>query len=232
MEAGVAAAAAAGQQGHASTGSRRRRRRAWERRRERLRALRDQPDLDAGSDEEAAPSEGLADSALELQLVEPAEPTLEAESGPMVRARRPRRRRASVEPLAEPVAEVEGAAEIPVPLVEPAPKRRARPKAPIAASAPVVEVDVPLPVEVAPAPKPRRTRAKSAASQPAAVSNDTPPQPTLAEPLSVAETLPLRRARAKPAPELANGVTANSAPPPAAKTGARRATRQSPTAGS
>ncbi len=117
IEGGVAPVAAPGQESHGPSGSRRRRRRAWERRRERLRALQEQDQEAAaeGDGEQAPPlaaSQGVNGVVPEGTASDgAAEPAGQAaETGPVVRARRPRRRRepASVDtdvaaqPLAAP----------------------------------------------------------------------------------------------------------------------------------
>jgi AAA domain-containing protein len=135
-EAGVAPVGAPGQEAHVGGGgSRRRRRRAWERRRERLRQLH-------------AEQEAAGDTA-ETET-EPAEtPSELAETGPIVRPRRPRRRRADAAPDVHVAAPLDEA-----PVVEEAPKpkrttRRRAAAAPVEA-APVVEAPVAEP------PKPKR----------------------------------------------------------------------------
>jgi AAA domain-containing protein len=197
----VAPVAAAGQGEHGPSSSRRRRRRAWERRRERLRAM---------HEHEALPVEESAPGAEELAAPE-AEPT------PVVRPRRPRRRR-PVEAEA-PVPE-----RGPEPEPEPAPKpKRTRAKKLVAAAPPAerepeaapapakrtrvkkVVVAAPEP-EPEPAPKPKRTHAKKAVPAPA-------PEPA-----------PAKRMRARkvavsepPEPPVTNGVVADIPAKPARK---------------
>jgi len=204
-EGAVAPVTTQGQEAHPSGGSRRRRRRAWERRRERLRALHEEAN--------GEPDEAVAE-------VEPDRPpvTEDVEAGPVVRPRRPRRRReqspasevvddiaAEVEAEAEVTAEVETAA-APEPVVEevpPAKPKRTRRKvvepAPLAEPVLLAE-SVPVPAsEVAPdevievvdvvEKKPARPRRAKKAVEPA--------QPVLMEIAEVVEIKPARRPRAQ-----------------------------------
>jgi len=182
-ELGVAPATVPGQEGHLSTGSRRRRRRAWERRRERLRALHEQS---SPSGEEEV-SETAADS--------------EPQAEPEVRERRPRRRRpkadeVTVEPSAELVVEAPVA---PTVEAEPKPARRARTRR-VVAAVPEPEPE-PEPVVEAPAPAPKRTRAKRTVKvESNGVSAELPPPlqpPAPSEPVPQAEPAPAKRTRAR-----------------------------------
>ena len=157
-EGGVAPVAVPGQDGHAAGGSRRRRRRAWERRRERLRAL---------HEEQQSPDEEAADNEAEGSL-----PSVEEETGPIVRPRRPRRRKPQPEVEVEEtlVAEANGHEEEAVPPTEAPPPRRRRTKAAANGVVPEPEVVVPEP-EPEPV-KPRRGRRKAAVAE----------EPVVAEP--------------------------------------------------
>jgi hypothetical protein len=212
-EAGVAPVTVPGQEGHPSGGSRRRRRRAWERRRERLRALHEQANADSTPE---------ADAAMPEIGTEQPPVTEELESGPVVRPRRPRRRRE--QPPAEEVVE-QVAAELPAePVVEAVPptkpkrtrKKLAEPV--VAAEAePVAEpvshseaapVSEAATVDVAETKPARRTRAKKAVAV---------AEPVVMEIAEVVEIKPARRKRAKPAaaePVLMEVVEVTEAKPP------------------
>jgi hypothetical protein len=216
VEGGVAPAGAPGQDGHAPGGSRRRRRRAWERRRERLRQL---------HDEQA--SETAAESTEETAEAE-APPVAEPEeSGPIVRARRPRRRRASEEAAPEteaaPVAE-EPVAEEPVldePVVEvpvEKPKRATRRKK-VAEPVPEPEPEAePEPAPVAEA-KPKRVYRRRTPPTPEPVVEPEPePEP---EPVKPKRT----RVRKVAAAAETNGHVVEEAPPVVEPAPRRRRTR-------
>ncbi|HEY1295855.1 MAG TPA: AAA domain-containing protein [Chloroflexota bacterium] len=199
-EGGVAPTAAPGQETHVPSGSRRRRRRAWERRRERLRAMHEQAAAEGGEEpaepgvngvvpEEAAPAEELSTTPPDVE-----------ETGPVVRPRRPRRRREA--PAEEAAVEPE-----PQPEIEPPPAKvkrtRKRVTEPVEVVAEVVEV-----VEVVEAKPARRARAKAAPA----------PEPVI----EVVETKPARRSRKKvveePPPVVAEVVEVKRARRPRAKT--------------
>jgi hypothetical protein len=166
QETHVAPVAAPGQETHGGGGSRRRRRRAWERRRERLRQLH--------AEQEAAAAESGGQKAGEAELPPPAPEA--QETGPIMRPRRPRRRRMA--DASEPQAaapEALPAEEAPAPVLETPvakPKRVSRrktaevarePEPVVAAAEPVApkrvarrksveSVEVATPVVEAPAP--------------------------------------------------------------------------------
>jgi hypothetical protein len=202
IEGGVAPVAAPGQESHGPGGSRRRRRRAWERRRERLRALQEQEQQageDAGVEAESLDAsttvDGVVPEAPSADGV--AEPAAEVPTGPVVRARRPRRRR-------EP-APAEAAAEA---VVEPADQ-----------VAPVIEVAPEPEPEIV---KPKRTRQRAAVE----AAPEPEPEPEVAPVAEVVTAAPKRRTRAKPAvtvvAEVAE-VTEVVEPKPARKPRGRRA---------
>jgi hypothetical protein len=205
IEGGVAPVAAPGQETHGPGGSRRRRRRAWERRRERLRALQEQEQQageDAGVEGEPPDAstkvDGVAPEAPSADRV--AEPAADVPTGPVVRARRPRRRRepapveaAPVEAdgVGEPADQVEPVVEVaPEPEPEIVKPRRTRKRA-VPEAAPQPESEVAPVAEVVSAPK-RRTRARPAVTVVAEV----------AEVVEVTEPKPARKPRARrPQPE-------------------------------
>jgi hypothetical protein len=212
IEGGVAPVAAPGQETHGPGGSRRRRRRAWERRRERLRALQEQEQQ--GADGTGVEGESLAEST-SVDGVAPevpsadgvAEPPAEVPSGPVVRARRPRRRRelSPVEAAAEPAEQAE-------PVVEAAPElepetvkpKRTRKRTVEAAPEPEPEpVPAAIPEVVKATPK-RRTRAKPAVAEVAEVA-EVVEVVEVAEVIEVAEPKLVRKPRARraqPEPEV------------------------------
>ncbi|MBV9324266.1 MAG: AAA family ATPase [Chloroflexi bacterium] len=193
VEGGVAPVAAAGQEEHGQGGSRRRRRRAWERRRERLRAMHEQPASQDGSESEPPAGEDVNGVVPESAPMDESAPS----SGPVARPRRPRRRRE--QPAAG--AEAEAAAEATVePLAE-------------AATEPTVE---PV-VEAQPAPvKVKRTRTRKAVeprAEPAPAADVVKPEPTRVVEVAKAEPAPVMDvAEAEPAAQ-----PADVAPPPVRK---------------
>jgi hypothetical protein len=226
-EAGVAPAAAPGQETPAPAGARRRRRRAWERRRERLRALREQQ-------AEQRPEDGVA--ATEIPPTEPAagrEVAAEAEPGTLAepappapsptRQRRPRRHRV-VDATPAPPAQ-EGAA---VPEPEPAKPPRVRRKraAPVpsdiqmATPPPAVET-TPEADATAPAPKRRAVPRKRAPVEQPSVNGASVATPAESTAPSDAEVKATRRSRARRlAKDEVNGV--GLAPPPSASAESRQ----------
>ena len=203
-EVGVASAKEKSQQTHVSSSSRRRRRRAWERRRERLRALH----------ESSAPSGEGEPSGEEESAPAVSQP---AESGePVQRTRRPRRRKPEVPevpPVEMPAVEV-------APIEEPAPalikpRRGRRPKA---AEPVITEQVVVEPVVAEPAPvKPKRARRTSKV---AALANGVTPL------VAAAPATTTRTRRAAAAASLPNGTTPEAEPAPAKRT--RRAAKTEP----
>jgi AAA domain len=205
-EGGVAPVATPGQEAHPSGGSRRRRRRAWERRRERLRALHEQENAESGAvSDEAAPD-------VEAGMPPPIE---EVEAGPVVRPRRPRRHReqpSSTEVVEQAELELKAPAE---PVVEevpsPKPKRtrkKAAAPAPVAEPVPVSEAATVEVAEVVEAKPARRTRTKKVAEV---------VEPVVTDVVEVLEIKPARRTRAKPAaaePVLMEVVEIAEARPP------------------
>jgi hypothetical protein len=178
--------AAADQEAPVQTGSRRRRRRAWERRRERLRALHEQTANAEGTGSDAVagaePIEGGLEPVLvpremvveiELETVgEPVAAVVEVEAMPAADADRPRRRRRRVaepEPVeVEPLAfrEIPAGAE----LEATKPKRTRRRVAAEPETVPLPEpvlaaIEVPAPSDVVEAPSPKRTRRTAAATR-------------------------------------------------------------------
>ncbi|MBV9577021.1 MAG: AAA family ATPase [Chloroflexi bacterium] len=179
VEGGVAPVSTAGQESHGAGagGSRRRRRRAWERRRERLRAMHEQ----AASAEDVAPSDESVDSVAPEVPSAPSEE--EDVTGPVVRPRRPRRRREPSVAL-EVAAETEAEPEV-EPEPEPVKPRRTRTRK---VAEPVTQLELLTesePAEVTPPTPRRRTRAKAL----------PPVEPVVNE--EIVEVKPVRRARAK-----------------------------------
>jgi hypothetical protein len=211
-EAGVAPTTVA--DGHAATGSRRRRRRAWERRRERLRALHEQ----TGEASEAEPSEGVSEGEIE------AEPAIE----PIVRTRRPRRRRPEPEaaPQQPEVEEVRVEAEvldlaIEAPAPEPVRRRRRRVvEEPVeAALEPAVEpaeaaVEAEAPVEPTPLKKTRSRRAAAATANGASL--EPVPEPPVEAPAPPKRTRARRTAAVTPNGASSEPIPMSSAQVPAA----------------
>jgi hypothetical protein len=227
VEGGVAPVAAMGQEDHGQGGSRRRRRRAWERRRERLRAMHEQQAAAEGETPAEAGLNGVADEAAPADGSPPPPPVADVETGPVVRPRRPRRRReppqvveaapepeptveAPPEPVVEPEAEKpKRTRKVAEPVAEPAivaeaPKRRTRAK-PAAVEPAVAEVEAELSAEVAEAKPVRKSRARRAEAEPAVV----------AEAVEVVEVKPARSRTKKVEPaqpvvaDIANVVEAN-----------------------
>ena len=208
-EEGVAATTAPGHEGHVSTSSRRRRRRAWERRRERLRALHEASD---GVEQAAEEETGEESSMVDFGEV--------AESGPVQRARRPRRRRpeqASEESAAlEPVARLEAPVEEPAPakprrgrrpkLAEPIALEPARPAEPVTLAAEVASA-----AEVA-AVKPKRGRRSKVTE--AAVVEPIFVEPVVVEPVAVVAPAPTKPGRARRTAKAEEPVVLEPAPTP------------------
>ena len=211
VDGGVAPVAGPGQDGHAGGSSRRRRRRAWERRRERLRQRQEAAQVETP---EAA------------EMPEPEE--LPIEPGPVVRPRRPRRRKATVEaeapivetPVVEAPAEEEAA---------PQPKRTTRKRAAAKVTvtpevvapevvAPEVVAEVPVAAEPAPAaPKPKRTTRKRAAAKVEATP-EVVPQEAVVTPEVVTPEVVVTREDVQEIPVVLE--------PPAPKAKPKRATRK------
>jgi hypothetical protein len=219
-EAGVAPAMAPGREGHVPTGSRRRRRRAWERRRERLRALRGQGPEEPVEEDSSGAGVGGAEQA------DLAPFPRGGEGEPEVRERRPRRRRPQRGDEDASAAAVEAPVEIAAPPPAPEPeatptrRRRRRAVAEPETTAPTpleVAAEVPqVPAESTPA---RRTRTRRAAEAPVEIVAPPPaPEP---------EATPARRRRApRTAPVVPNGVSGDvpSTPAPLKRSRSRRAT--------
>jgi hypothetical protein len=228
VDGAVAPVAAPGQEGPAPGSSRRRRRRAWERRRERLRQLHDEQATEA--------EEATAEASEETAEVE-TPPVAEPESGPIVRARRPRRRRPTEEAV-EAAPEVE--ATPPVEETVEKPKRTTRRKK---GSEPEPEPEpepVPEPVAEEKPKRVYRRRTRTVAEEAPAPQPVPEPEP-VAERVSEPEPEPVKtkrtRVRKVVAPE-ANGHV-EEAPPaeepapedaPAARPRRRRATAAEPIA--